>query len=222
MATIPGRPHRLVPSRYPPIPAFDEVTAPDDLAAVMELEGWTNDRLIPQRLARLPRDQWVYGRPNSSVVMAAFLRPANGGSRFNGPELGAWYAADTLKGAIAEIAHHVRRELHNSGKPVEVLEYREYTAALAGDYENIRGQQAARPELYHPADYAASQAFGEVLRASGRTGVVYESLRLVGANNTACYRPPDIQDVTMGRHFRLTVSVDRGPQAVVLLKNGSD
>ena len=33
-----------------------------------------------------------------------------GGMRFNGPELGAWYAADDLRTAAAEVGHHLRRE----------------------------------------------------------------------------------------------------------------
>jgi hypothetical protein len=32
----------------------------------MELEGWTNDRLVEERLARLPRDHWVHGSPNAA------------------------------------------------------------------------------------------------------------------------------------------------------------
>jgi hypothetical protein len=39
----------------------------------MELEGWTNDRLVPERLARLNKTEWAYGIPNASVVMASFL-----------------------------------------------------------------------------------------------------------------------------------------------------
>jgi len=51
----------VIPSRFPPIPAFDTVTTHDDLAAVMDLEGWTNDRLVGPRMSRLPRTEWVYG-----------------------------------------------------------------------------------------------------------------------------------------------------------------
>ena len=66
-SSAPAGTTRLIPSRFPPIPTFDAVTTPDDLEAVMELEGWTNDRLISPRLARLPRAEWVYGVPNASV-----------------------------------------------------------------------------------------------------------------------------------------------------------
>ncbi len=97
---------RLIPSRFPPIGAFDTVATPADLAAVMELEGWTNDRLVLHRLRRLPEAEWVFGRANASVIMAAYLHASPVGGRFNGPELGAWYASAALKTAVAEVGHH--------------------------------------------------------------------------------------------------------------------
>lgn len=69
---------RLIPSQFPPIGLFDTVSRAADLYAVMELAGWTNDRLVAERIARLPRDEWVFGRANSSIVMAAFLHAAPG------------------------------------------------------------------------------------------------------------------------------------------------
>ena len=72
-APAPRPAHRLIPSQFPPIGLFDTVATPADLAAVMDLAGWTNDRLVADRIARLPRDEWVYGRPNASIVMASFL-----------------------------------------------------------------------------------------------------------------------------------------------------
>tara|TARA_R110000868_G_C10964052_1_gene768848 strand:+ start:4833 stop:5489 length:657 start_codon:yes stop_codon:yes gene_type:complete len=210
---ITGRPIRLIPSRFPPIQAFDDVASPDDLEAVMALEGWTNDRLVADRLDRLPRDQWVYGRPNASVVMASFLHPADGGSRFNGPDLGAWYAGRDLKTAVAEVAHHVRRDLHNTGKTAGVFEYREYRMTLGGDYEDIRGQQATKPELYHPTDYSRSQPHGENLRANQQPGILYDSVRLRGGENIACLQPSLVLDVAQADHWRLTISVDQPPVA---------
>ena len=75
-APAPDPTVRLVPSRFPPIGLLDTVATAADLAAVMDLEGWTNDRLVRDRVARLPTDEWVFGRPNASVVMAAFLHAA--------------------------------------------------------------------------------------------------------------------------------------------------
>ncbi len=99
-APVPA--HRLIPSQFPPIGLFDTVATAADLAAVMELVGWTNDRLVAHRIDRLPRDEWVYDRPNASIVMAAFLHVAPGGMRFNGGDLGAWCAFAALTTGIVE------------------------------------------------------------------------------------------------------------------------
>jgi RES domain len=160
-ASAPTPSFRLIPSQFPPIGVFDTVATPADLEAVMELAGWTNDRLVAERIARLPQTEWVYGRPNSSVVMAAFLHIAPGGMRFNGPDLGAWYAAAALPTAAAEVAHHLRREAVARGVATVQRTYRTYCATLLGDYVDIRGQQSTLAALYDPASYAESQAMGE-------------------------------------------------------------
>ena len=78
-APSPRPAHRLFPSQFPPIGLFDTVATAADLVAVMELVGWTNDRLVADRIARLPQTEWAYGIPNASIVMAAFLHVAPGG-----------------------------------------------------------------------------------------------------------------------------------------------
>src|SRR3546814_1875192 len=75
----------------------------------MELSGWTNDREVADRIARLPENQWVYGRPNSSVIMASFLHVAPYGMRFYLAELGAWYASKAVETSIVYFAHHLLR-----------------------------------------------------------------------------------------------------------------
>lgn len=195
---------RLIPSQFPPIPLFDTVARAADLPAVMDLAGWTNDRLVEHRLHRLPQDQWVYGRPNSSIVMAAFLHAAP--SRFNGPDLGAWYAADRLSTAAAEVGHHLRREAVARRLPEARRNYRTYTSRLEGDFVDLRGRRAERPDAYDSANYAAAQLFGEAQRAAGRDGLLYDSLRLAGGQNACAYRPPKVLDVVQADHFEITVS----------------
>ena len=197
---------QLIPSRFPSINAFETVSSADDLDAVFELEGWTNDRLVKERLARLPRNEWVYGpdSPNASIVMASFLHAAPTGMRFNGPELGAWYASEAVNTAIAEVSHHLRREAHLSGMPEMRSQYRTFSATLDGAYEDIRGLQATRPALYAKADYSAGQPFGEDIRRTG-DGIVYDSVRHVGGVNVVAYRPRKIRNVTQRYHYELTV-----------------
>lgn len=204
LSCAPERTHRLIPSRFPPVDAFETVTRPDDLAPVLELEGWTNDRLVASRLRRLPKHEWVYGRANASVVMAAFLHGAPQGTRFAGPDLGAWYAASALETAVLEVANGVRRELALSALEQKTEELREYTARLEGDFVDIRG---TRPDLHDPdpASYPAAQVFGRSVRAGPHAGIVYDSVRHTGGVNWVCYRPSRVQDVLQARHFRVVV-----------------
>lgn len=162
-APAPQPSYRLIPSRFPPIGLFDTVSTAADLKAVMELAGWTNDRLVAERLARLPQSEWVYGRANASVVMASFLHVAPGGMRFNAGDLSAWYASEALRTAVAEVGHHLRREAVATGKADLSRTYRTYAATIAGTFLDLRGQSTLRPDIYDPAQYAASQgyAFGE-------------------------------------------------------------
>lgn len=200
------RTSRVIPSRFPPIPTFEDVAESDDLAAVMELEGWTNDRLVAPRLARLPREQWVQGRPNASVVMSAFLHGSAGGTRFTGDWLGAWYGADELTTSILEVANGLRGELSLTGLTHKRETYREYLADLAGDYVDIFG---LFPEFHDPdpRSYPTPQAFGEHVRQSEPTltGIRYESVRRPGHGAWVCYDPRAVQEVAQGRHVTLDV-----------------
>ena len=74
--------HRLIPSRYPPVGILDAVATPGDLELMLELEGWTNDRISAELgvLRMIPPHQWVVGRPQATVIMAAFCHPRPGGN----------------------------------------------------------------------------------------------------------------------------------------------
>lgn len=211
-APAPQPSYRLIPSQFPPIGLFDTVARAADLEAVMELAGWTNDRLVLERLARLPRGEWVFGRANASIVMAAFLHAAPEGGRFSGPDLGAWYGADGIETAVAEVAHHLRREAFARRKNQAMRRFRVYVARLEGAFFDLSGRD--EPALYDRESYAASQAFGERLRAAGEDGIVYDSLRFEGGIAVCAYRPSKILDVAQAQHLAIAVRTD-GPQIEV-------
>lgn len=198
--------HRLIPSQFPPIGLFDTVARAADLEPIMDLVGWTNDRLVATRLARLPQAEWVFGRPNASIVMAAFLHASPLGARFSGPDLGAWYAAAHLNTAIAEVAHHLRREAYARRQPRANRRFRVYRATLTGTYRDIRGLTKGG---LHAADrYATSQPFGEHVRAAGEAGIVYDSLRHQGGIAVCAFRPSHVTDVVQAEHLDITVQTD--------------
>ncbi|QRM32731.1 RES family NAD+ phosphorylase [Microvirga sp. VF16] len=205
VAEAPYPTYRLIPSQFPPIGLFDTVATPADLSAVMDLVGWTNNRLVTSRIARLPQQEWVYGRPNASIVMAAFLHVSPAGMRFNSSELGAWYAAGEIETAAAEVGHHLQREAVARSLPELTRVYRSYSARLSGVYLDIRGHQAERADVYAPDRYDASQQFGEAIRLAGEAGIIYDSLRRRGGTNIVAHRPTNIRDVTQADHFEIRV-----------------
>lgn len=206
LSSAPQPSYRLIPSRFPPIGLFDTVATAADAQAVMELAGWTNDRLVTDRLHRLPQYQWVYGRTNSSVVMASFLHVAPGGMRFNGPDLGAWYASKEIETAAAEVGHHLRREAIARNVPSMSRVYRTYSANILGkDYHDIRAMQVAQADLYRTDSYAAGQKFGEEVRAAGSSGIIFDSIRRRMGTNMVAFTPPNITDVMQTEHFEIGV-----------------
>lgn len=207
-AEVPGTTFRLIPSQFPPIATFDVVASAGDLEAVMELEGWTNDRLVVERLDRLPRDQWVFGVPNSSIVMASFLHVSPDGMRFSTGALGAWYAALAVTTAAAEVAHHLRREAVFRRLREIRRKYRTYSANLHGSYIDIRGPDAGHRDALSPGSYAFSQQLGETIRASVHAGVIYDSVRHAGGTCVVAYRPRNVRDVTVGAHYEITAPLE--------------
>jgi len=196
------RTHRLVPSRYPTVGIFDAVARPEDVAAVIELEGWTNDRLQAElgQLPLLPKSEWVVGVPNASVVMAAFCHPAPGGARFNGTELGAWYAAFELRTAHREAAHRRRQEFDEIRHTPSRVQMREYVAGFRAAFHDVR-PASRHPRLHHPTSYRDSQRLAARLRADGSAGVVYESVRDPGHHCLVAFRPRLVLGVRQGAHF---------------------
>lgn len=200
-APLPSQ--RLIPSRFPPVGLFDTVATPADLEAVLDLTGWTSDRLVRERLARLPESDWVFGRANASIVMAAFLHAAPEGGRFNGPDLSAWYAAEALPTAVAEVGHHLRREAVARGVAQMKRTYRSYAARLEGLYLSVSDST-----LLAPSSYAASQVFGEERRSAGEDGLIYRSVRRTEGEIACAFRPRKVLDVVQADHYAITVRPD--------------
>ena len=199
-----ARTHRLIASRYPTIGVFDDLVSPEDAAAAMALESLTNDRLTGAlgRLLAIAREDWAVGPPGATLAMAAFLHPSPGGGRFTAPALGAWYAACDPDTAIAETLYHGTRRLAASegGFPA-TIQMRELLSTPTATLHDIRGVDA--PDLYDPdpARYAASQRFGEGLRAAGADGLLFDSLRRSGGENLVLFKPRLAVPVVQGDHF---------------------
>lgn len=197
---------RLIPSCYPSTGILDSVASPADLPHIFELESWSNDRISTElgMLYKMPPDEWVTG-PQSTVVMAAFCHPRQGGGRFNSPDRGAWYAARKLSTAHAEIIYHRTLELAEVGVFETRVQMRLYLADFNANFHDVRaGDQDAD-------SYAASQNLARELLAAGSNGVVWRSVRDAGGECIACFRPKLVANVRPDAHFEYRWEGTRTP-----------
>jgi len=194
---------RLVPSLYPVAGILDTIASPEDLPFIFELESWTNDRISTELglLHRLPREEWVAGRPMASVIMAAFCHPLPGGGRFNSSARGAWYAGTALATAHAEVVYHRGRELAEIGVFETRIQMRLYLADFDAAFHDVRADVPEHVPLHAPGSYAASQALACDLLEAGSNGVFYRSVRRPGGECLACFRPVLVGNVRPDAHF---------------------
>jgi hypothetical protein len=193
---------RIIPSRFPPIDLFERVADPADLEAIIALESLTNDHLREEggALHLVPSQDRISGR-GTSYIMAAFTHLNPVGSRFSDGLFGVFYSASTLDTAIAETRYHREQFLRATSEPPMELDMRVLLVDLQQHLHDIRGQQQALPAIYAPEDYSASQALGKRLRAQNSWGIVYDSVRHVGGECAAVFRPPALHNCRQERHL---------------------
>jgi RES domain len=194
--------HRLIPAKYSV--GGDSVLvriAEDDahLADIFDLDNATNERLLAENnlLPGIGVDELVFGLPYYRIVNAAFCHAHPLGSRFNGPERGAWYAAFERETSQAEIAFHKWLELSEVGRTRESLTYDDYLADVSAELHDIRAAPAYA-DCLAPDSYVASQGLAQELLASGSLGIVYPSVRHAGGICLACFRPAIVTNVRKG------------------------
>jgi RES domain-containing protein len=211
---------RLVPSLYPSRGILDMVAAPADLPLILELEAWSNDRISTElgTLHRIPAEEWVTGHPMASAIMGAFCHPRAGGGRFNGPERGAWYAADSLDAAHAEVAYHRTAELAEIGVFETRMQMRLYLANFHAVFHDVRAHAPQNAAYRDPLSYAASQALARQLLADGSNGAIYRSVRYTGGECLVCFRPKLVTNVRIAGHFEYRWPGTRTPQIRLLGK----
>lgn len=194
--------YRIVPSRFPPVALFERVADPADLEAVYQIEAMTNDRLREEvgALALVPPGQRVSG-PGTTPIMAAFTHLNPDGDRFADGSYGVFNAGRTLETAIAETKHHRALFLSATDELAQEIDMRVYAVDLEAELHDIRGMREARPELYDPDRYGASQRFASELREMASHGILYQSVRHKGGECAAVFRPPVLSNCRQERHL---------------------
>jgi hypothetical protein len=197
--------YRLIPSRYPPIDAFERLAPSHDWHALMELEALTNPRLRQEAGAihLVPADQVVTG-PGASIVMAPFTHVSRDRpSRFSNGTYGVYYAARSFETALLEVAFHMGRFHAATADPPTTGTYRAYKGSLDKALHDIRGDGFAALLQPDVGSYALPQTFAAQLRSNGSHGLVYPSVRHTRGQCLAAFRPTVISIPVQDRHVDL-------------------
>jgi hypothetical protein len=201
--------HRLIPSRY--VDRDESVLTrlsddQDDLNALFELEGATNERLLGEAglLPGISVRELVFGIPYAHVINASFTHANPLGSRFSGPTRGAWYAGFSRTTSEREVAYHRGKELQEiRWQEAESFSYTDFLADFRGEFHDIRGEKRSADCLASDS-YAASQRLGQELLDGGSAGIVYPSVRHKGGTCLACFRPALVGNVRKGATISIT------------------
>jgi RES domain-containing protein len=193
--------HRLIPAAYDKETVLNRLTTDsDELTALFELEGATNERLLGEAglLPGITVRELVFGVSYSHIVNAAFTHARPFGSRFNGPERGAWYAGFSLESAGIEVAFHRSEELREiNWQEKEIFLYVDFLADFRGEFHDIRGDSRFSKCL-DTDSYMTSQKLAQQLLDTGSAGIVYPSVRHSEGTCIACFRPALVNNVRKG------------------------
>lgn len=209
--------HRLIPSKYSEggESVLAEIADDDEhLKDIFDLDHATNERLLAENglLPGIGIHELVFGVPYFRIVNAAFCHAHPLGSRFNGPDRGAWYAAFELETAQAEVAFHKWVELSEVGWLQEEVTYDDYFADFSAEFHDIRRDKRFADCLAVDS-YVASQGLAQQLFEAGSLGIVYPSVRQRKGTCLACFRPALVTNVRKSATY--TFRWDKNPEPVV-------
>lgn len=200
--------NRLIPSKYNP--DLDSVLvriADNDqhLRDLFDLDHATNERLWAENglVTGIGNHELVFGVPGYRVINAAFTHAHPLGSRFNGPDRGAWYAAFGLETSQTEVAFHKSIEYAEIGRFEDSITYDNYLADFTCHFHDLRNTAEFERAL-NPNSYKASQELSQRLLLAESLGIVYPSVRHSGGTCIACFRPSLISNVRKGERYLFT------------------
>lgn len=198
---------RMISTAYIDEPAMAPLADDgDDLAILEEIEGLTSARrtvtlpvpggLDPAELLTAAAGYgWTY-------INAAFCYTRATGSRFNGPERGAWYASygeDAALTAQAEVCWRLTRELEATGVFENLTVYRELLAGFTTRLYDLSGRVGEDVLIPEPCiAYPIGQTLAQDVLGSGGNGLLYPSARRDGGCGLVAFRPHLVQNVRQG------------------------
>jgi len=176
----------------------------EHLQDIFDLDNATNDRLLAENnvLPGITALELVHGFLHYRIVNAAFCHARPEGSRFNGPDRGAWYGSFSYTTAEQEILFHKIQALKEINYFYDDVTYDVYWADFHNDFHDIRNNPAFKNCLQKKS-YAASQKLAHTLLIEKQSaGIIYPSVRDTEGSNIVCFRPALVGNVRKKATYR--------------------
>lgn len=207
---------RLVPAGREPLEPLERMSDPGELETVLAFRSLTDPaaRDLAGRLVRVPQEDRLHGE-GSSDAMTPFLYFSSLGSRFSDGTFGVYYAARERETAIAETVFHQSRFLAATREASREVEMQSLVASIDASVHDLRNLGSERPELLDPDPecYPTTAALARSLRDAGSNGIAYDSVRRVGGQCVALFRPRLVGPVR--RDVKIRYVWDGERQAIV-------
>jgi RES domain len=199
--------HRFVASKHGESVLTRIADSSRHLNDIFKLDIATNERTLVESgiPSGIDVHELVFGLPYYQIVNAAFTHPHPLGSRFNGPDRGAWYCGFEIETAMAELAFHKTVDLLEIAVLEDDVTCDDYTADFSAEFHDLRSAKRFAKCL-DPRSYVASQELAERLLEIASLGVVYPSVRGSGGTCIACFRPALVMNVAKGSTYRFVWS----------------
>jgi hypothetical protein len=133
--------------------------------------------------------------------MAAFTHLNPNGSRFSDGSYGVFYAAKEKETAIAETKHHSAIFMRATKEAPSYLQMRLLQLTIHGQVSDLSAAQESHAELFSAHSYAAPQALGKQLRASGADGICYPSVRHTSGLCVAAFKTTILSNCQHAAHL---------------------
>lgn len=194
--------YRIIPTRVPFIDLYESI----DLSEKEKRHLWAlQARINPSQamaagqMSKIREGDMLHG-PHASIVNGAFAHTRRP-SRFSDGRIGVYYAARARETAIRETVYHAQRYAIERQDPARDMPMRVWIGKIKQSCYDVRDKHYIG--LHTPDSYHAGQAFayGLLQKDPNAYGLVYNSVRHLGGECLAVFRPPMVTCPIQGAHL---------------------
>lgn len=192
---IEGDFHRLIPSRFPPVPLYARLGSPKIQEAAQAFEAITNPRLQAMELLAQEGPDAVKTSGAQNWNLAPFAYPNPEGTTFLSPKYKVLELVEGLMPALVVAVERREAFLGGSGELPIDIDMRALVHPVKGRFADLRG-------LPFDADAARRRRLGATLYETDVQGIVFHRPDLPGVRAVAVFDRTALGRAVQSDHFK--------------------